>query len=53
MSDKTDKTAVFLASVENMVDEEINNLIQDIERVGKEYGINIFFDEMIEFTEIE
>ena len=48
----SEKTAVFLASVDNLNEDSLVNLIKDVRDVGKKYNANIFFDEMIEFKEV-
>ena len=44
----SDRTAIFMATVKNLPEDDLVNLIKDVENVGKEYGIRIFFDTMIE-----
>ena len=47
MSEET-STAIFFATVDGFNDDTLGNLSKDIEAVGKQYGISIWLDAVIE-----
>jgi hypothetical protein len=44
----SEKTALFFATVDGFDDDKLYKLSQDIEKVGKKFGIPIWLDAVIE-----
>lgn len=44
----SEKTALFFATIDGFDDDKLENLSEEIEDVGKKYGVRIWLDAVIE-----
>ena len=44
----SEKTALFFATIDGFDDDKLGNLSEEIEDVGKKYGVRIWLDAVIE-----